>query len=49
MKRRCEVCGKNAEIWVIPGHFGAYSYGSCDECIRKMVEPYESLLKNTHG
>ena len=43
MKGKCSVCGKDAEIWAIPGHFGSYSYGSCDECIIKMVEPYYYL------
>lgn len=39
MKGKCSVCGKDAEIWAIPGHFGSYSYGSCDECIITVLLP----------
>lgn len=39
----CEVCGKEAKTFIVPGTFGAYSFSACTECMKKGYEPYKWL------
>ena len=39
----CEVCGKEAKTFIVPGTFGAYSFSACAECVKKHYEPYKCL------
>ena len=41
---KCDVCGKEAETYVVCSSCGAISYAYCAECFNKGLEPYDALV-----
>lgn len=40
---RCSVCGHVAVTMPVAGKYGSYSYCTCDNCLKRELEPYEML------
>ena len=41
---KCDVCGKEAEVFVACSSCGAVSYAYCQECLNSSREPYDALV-----
>ena len=41
---KCDVCGKEAEVFVACSVCGAVSFAYCDECLDEGREPYHALV-----
>lgn len=41
---KCEVCGKEAEIFVVCSTCGAISFAYCQDCLNQGIEPYDALV-----
>lgn len=44
MKRKCDVCGKEAELFVRCSATGAISFGYCEKCLTTGREPYYAII-----
>jgi hypothetical protein len=44
MTGKCDVCGKEAETFVVCSSCGAISFAYCSECLRDGLEPYDALV-----
>ena len=44
MMGKCDVCGKEAEVFVISSSCGAISFAYCRECLLACREPYDALV-----
>lgn len=41
---KCDVCGKESEIFVACSSCGAISFAYCAECLNNGLEPYSALV-----
>jgi hypothetical protein len=41
---KCDVCGKEDKIVVCASTMGAISFGYCEECFNKRLEPYGAMV-----
>ena len=41
---KCDVCGKEAEIFVVCSSCGPISFAYCQECLNAGREPYDALV-----
>jgi len=41
---KCDVCGKETEIYVCASTMGAVSFGYCKDCLMKGLEPYWAMV-----
>lgn len=42
--RKCDVCGKETEVFVVCSSCGAISFAYCAECLNAGREPYDALV-----
>ena len=41
---KCDVCGKEGEVFVASSAYGAISFAYCDDCLRNGREPYWAIV-----
>jgi len=41
---KCDVCGKEEEIYVRSSTMGAISFAYCKDCLQKGLEPYNAVV-----
>lgn len=41
---KCDVCGKETRVVVCASSMGSISYTYCEDCLRKGLEPYSSMV-----
>lgn len=41
---KCDVCGKETEVFVASSSCGGMSYAYCQECLNSGREPYDALI-----
>ena len=41
---RCEVCGKEGDVFVASSSYGAMSFAYCEDCLLSGREPYWAIV-----
>ena len=41
---KCDVCGKEGEVFVAASAYGAFSFAYCKECLANGREPYDAIV-----
>ncbi len=44
METVCDVCGKRAPVRVVCSAYGPVSFGYCEDCLSKHLEPYSAVV-----
>lgn len=44
MQSKCDVCGKETEVYVCASSMGAISFAYCVDCLRDGLEPYNAMV-----
>lgn len=44
MTRRCDVCGREGDVFVACSACGAESFAYCVDCLRSGAEPWDALV-----